>query len=296
MRWNKTVLSIILCISIFTLFLISSFFTPVTPHQDVATVGPDANACQVKTTSDYSLALESVVSNKFEIILVGEAHGNLQSIEFVREFLLHYLNRNEDILFLYEAPQEDGFGFDKYFNQALPLATVLTSLSESVFWGKNTDGRQSCGLLTLLVDIANHPNVEKLDFLLLSPTHEERSKGGLKGHIMAEKLHAHRLNRPDIPTIAITGRNYQRVSSHYSLDEQSTMCGKVKQKIKRRTICIATVGLSLPREEVPCGSNEAFDLLLPTNFESGFYKDFDAVLSSKMRCSDYTGLAFTRRR
>lgn len=249
----------------------------------------ESSACRTTTTSNYSAALTNYAAGNFDAALIGESHGNLQSIEFARELLLSHLDKNEAVTFLLEGGSETGFV--QFFNGSQKLSKVLTGLPDSFFWGRSNDGRQSCGLLAMLTRIAQHPNVEKFELVLIAPS---KGDSGLKGHVMAQKLIAYQKENVDRPMVVITGRNYQRFISRYDLGEVSSMCRWIKERSEINPFCIGTVGLLLPEKELPCGENESFDLIAPRELKDDFFEDFDAILSSPSRCSDYTGLAFPR--
>ena len=250
--------------------------------------------CENKVFRNYTTAIQKLRSKNFNIILVGEVHGNKNSLEFVQSLIEDQLNKGESTSLLLEVPQNEGFSFDAFFENKLTLEDVVSQIPKGGFWANNSDGRQSCGMFNLMVNLSRHPQREFLTLQLIAPTRDDYFSTKLKGHIMAKKLEQYTLKKPNEFVISLTGRNYQRYDPHYPLEQQSSMCGKAKSIIDRNIICIASVGLSLPNQETPCKVGERFDLVEPSALESPHYEVFDLILSSTSGCVDFTDLAIPR--
>jgi len=244
---------------------------------------------------NYSDALQTISALGETIVLVGEAHGNRNSIEFVENYVLESLNTKKSVLLAIEVPEESGFQFDQAWQGEINIQTVWENLAQSSFWGKYRDGRQSCGLALMLTDLIGANVTDRVELLTISLTVEDAEQGKLKGHAMAEQLakaYAKYEEPNEVAVIALTGRKYQRLSSRIKIADQSTMCGKLKQIENAEVFCVGTVGDSLPKLETPCVKNEAFDIISPKELvDSTFYADFDGVLTSASYCADFTPLA-----
>lgn len=256
--------------------------------------------CQRYERRNYQAALDRVDSFDNAIVLVGESHGNRNSVEFIHEYILRRLADNKNILLSLEASLDGNFIFDQVWNNEITLEEGWSRLLQSWYWNENTDGRQSCAIALLMNDLIESGNSEKIEFLLTGITSEARKNSSLKGHAMASQLHQ-RMKKKNIDDdwaiIGLTGRNYQRVRSGYSVEEQSTMCGRLRQIVDREVLCIGTFGSKTPERELPCPEGEAFDILPQKSIMDawGFYEGLDGVLVSPTRCADFTPRALETR-
>jgi len=235
--------------------------------------------CQRLKRRNYQAALDRVDSFDNAIVLVGEVHGNRNSVEFIHEYILRRLAENKNILLSLEASLDGSFVFDQVWNNEITL-------------------EGGCALL--MNDLIESGASEKIEFLLTDITPEASKNSSLKGHVMASQLHQRMKKKgieDDWAIIGLTGRNYQRVRSGYSVEEQSTMCGRLRQIVDQEVLCIGTFGSKTPERELPCPEGEAFDILSQKSFEDpwGFYEGFDGVLISPTRCADFTPRALETR-
>lgn len=256
--------------------------------------------CQRLKRRNYQAALDRVDSFDNAIVLVGEVHGNRNSVEFIHEYILRRLAENKNILLSLEASLDGSFVFDQVWNNEITLEGGWSHLLQSWYWNENTDGRQSCAIALLMNDLIESGASEKIEFLLTDITPEASKNSSLKGHVMASQLHQRMKKKgieDDWAIIGLTGRNYQRVRSGYSVEEQSTMCGRLRQIVDQEVLCIGTFGSKTPERELPCPEGEAFDILSQKSFEDpwGFYEGFDGVLISPTRCADFTPRALETR-
>ena len=256
--------------------------------------------CQRHARRNYKAALDTVDSLDNTIVLVGESHGNRNGIEFIHEYILRQLNDNQKVLLGLEAWQNGDFVFDQAWAGVITLDEAWDRLADAPYWKENTDGRQSCAIALLMNDLIQSGHAKKVDLVLISGTREGRRKSVLKGHEMASQLYQrmHDLNmRDDGAVIALTGRNYQRVRAGYTLQEQSTMCGRLRQMVDREVICVGTFGEKTPEKERPCPAGDAFDIMPPEAIEDpwAIYEGLDGVLMSQARCADFTPRALETR-
>ncbi|MEP1230716.1 MAG: hypothetical protein ABJG88_08580 [Litorimonas sp.] len=207
--------------------------------------------CERHQRRDYTNALKTAASHGNPIVLIGEAHGNRNSIEFAHEYILTNIASGKSVIFAVEAPLNSGFQFDQVWNGEISIELAWKNMQESVFWGWS-DGRQSCGLALMLTDLVEANLIENVKLFQISHTRSNSEQNIFKGHGMANQLNEFRKQLPkstQFSTIALTGRRYQRLDPRFSVAEQSTMCGKMKQLTETKVLCIGTVGNNLPKLE-----------------------------------------------
>jgi len=275
-----------------------------TPKQATGSSSPQAfppTICQRFEGRNYLAALNKTDNYKADIVLVGESHGNRNGIEFIKGYIDRRLGEGQKILLGIEAEKDGGFVFERVWADEISLDKGWNRLLSSPYWRENIDGRQSCAIARLMNDLieAGH-NQGDVDLVLISSTPETSKQGLLKGHAMAMQLYNRMIEKnmdDSWSVIALTGRNYQRVRPNYTIEEQSTMCGRLRQISNRDVLCVGTYGSSLPHKERPCPVHEAFDLRAPEllNELGGFYEGLDKVLISPSRCSDFTPRALETR-
>lgn len=250
--------------------------------------------CPEIKARNYSNAISTAL-DLGGVLSIGESHGNRNSIEFISQLMKKVVNDEGYFVFLLEAPSESQFLFDDVFENKISVDQALENLPSSIFWSQVSDGRQSCAILRLLIEINASDYREKIQFSTLMIEASDFSAGRLKGHVMGDKALEAIDNLPkDIsPTIVLlTGRNYQRFDPRKDLDRQSSTCGTLKSSGSKKITCIATIGKGLPWEETPCKVGEAFDLMTVEALGDDFFTPFDMVLTSNSRCADYTPKLF----
>ncbi len=250
--------------------------------------------CPVYEARDYSPAISNALKLG-GILSIGESHGNRNSIDFVSQLMERVVVEGDHFVFLLETPSESEFLFDEVFNNTMSIDAALEKLPESKFWNEYTDGRQSCAILRLLIEINSSNYREQILFSTLTPETTDFAASRLKGHVMGYKAVEiiSKISQEVSTTIVLlTGRNYQRFDPSKDLESQSSTCGTLKSSNVKKVTCIATVGKGLPRNETPCKTGEKFDLVDAGKLDDSFFIPFDMVLTSRSRCSDFTPLPF----
>ncbi|MEL6688124.1 MAG: hypothetical protein AAFP97_10950 [Pseudomonadota bacterium] len=237
---------------------------------------PEATLSQTPIhTQQFKTIARELIDVSPDGLAIGEVHGQIEGIEFMRAAIDVALETHDRVLLLLEiTPEEAGLDID----QIIATDFILIDMSDMhlPFWTENLDKRASWELYEQISELRDMPRVE------ISYLWDPRLYGPpnfIKAHGLARRWHIVQEARPRSYIISLMGNLHTSKNYKYPLAVTNSLCRYLLETHEYAPTCLRVDHDLSSRIECPEGVRQQL-------FKgSDVFEDYDYVVHRSDRCT-----------